>query len=366
MTFHGGNVLSSTVTYAIFWGSRWSTDPTFVGDKISGMTSFFQGIGNTGYLNILHEYSLAITPQSTWMGYYVDAGREPPQGEPGTQGVQNEVCAVLGDHQVTPRSDAVYVVYDTATSQPLGYDGWHNHGTCQGTPIYFALVLNTDWYNRTGDNGSYHSIRTASLADVSAHEMAETISDPSLNAWYTQNLSGEVADKCNGSYATANPYVTFSNGSNWKIQGEWSNDANTNSYGFANGNTNPVEYGCVTNRVQVGPVAISGALSGSNPAVSWTAPAISYGTASNTVCTLYRTTLVNLNYVDQDDPISTNCQTSPMVDLNRTVVRYNGTTGPGPHYDQVWYYMIATNQHVTSVSSRVYFTCGALGHGCGQ
>jgi hypothetical protein len=40
MTFHGGTVLTTTTTQAIFWGSSWATN---AGDKISGMDSWYEG-----------------------------------------------------------------------------------------------------------------------------------------------------------------------------------------------------------------------------------------------------------------------------------------------------------------------------------
>src|SRR5437899_10152200 len=48
MTLHGGNVLGSNTTHAIWWGSQWNT-ASFAGDKITGMTAFFQGFGGSKY-----------------------------------------------------------------------------------------------------------------------------------------------------------------------------------------------------------------------------------------------------------------------------------------------------------------------------
>src|SRR4051812_39270021 len=45
MTLHGGNVIPASKTMAIFWGSSWTT-PSFAGDKITGLDTFFSGFGN--------------------------------------------------------------------------------------------------------------------------------------------------------------------------------------------------------------------------------------------------------------------------------------------------------------------------------
>ena len=367
MTFHSGNVMPSNVTYAIFWSAKWN-DQSFVGDKITGLTSFFQGLGGSKWLNVLREYPDNVnqmTTHSTWMTYYIDASSEPPAGDPGTGGAQNEICSVLNAHGVSPRTDAIYVLYDTATSQSFGYDGWHSYGTCGADTIRFAVVFNTDWYNRTGDPGTYHSIHTDNLADITAHEVAETINDPLITSWWAQQApNGEVGDKCNGSYNPTAPYVTLSNGSQWKIQGLWSNAANNANSGFANGNG---ELGCITHSdVVLGSFSVSGSLSGSAPVTTWTVPTVSNGDASDTRYTVYRSTSVGGTYVDENDPIATNYQGTEYLDLSRTVVGYNGTSNPGPHYDWVSYYIVASNGQTNQQTLTVYFKCGAFGKGCGQ
>lgn len=370
MTLHGGTIMPSTVTYAIFWGAPWITSQTFVGDKITGLTSFFQGLGGSQWLNTLRQYPDGVnsfTTHSSWMGYYTDSITEPPTGLlTGTQ-VLTEVCAVLTNHNVTPRSDAVYVVYDTAQSPSIGgnsvADGQHFSGSCNQVTIKFAIIYNPTNHTRTNDT-RYHSQITSDLADITAHEFAETVNDPLLNAWYTLDTSGEVGDKCNLAYSPTNPYVTLSNGSIWKIQGLWSNSANDANTGYTNLNG---ENGCVMgSAVVVGSITISGTLSGSNPVASWTVPTVSNGDAGDTRYSLYRWTSVGGTYIDADDPIATNYQGTTYLDLSRTVVGYNGTSNPGPHYDWVAYQVVASNGQTNQQSQTIYFKCGAFGKGCGQ
>ena len=107
--------------------------------------------------------------------------------------------------------------------------------------MQFAFFFNLD-----GDPGcdpqdtsGRHSQGLAALANVSGHEISEARSDPRLNAWYDSS-GAENADKCAWSFGT--PLVTFSNNSQWKIQGNWSNRAYDASTGYANRNG---EKGCI-------------------------------------------------------------------------------------------------------------------------
>jgi hypothetical protein len=77
-----------------------------------------------------------------------------------------------------------------------------------------------------------HSQGLAALANVSGHELSEALTDSHLNAW-TDASGAENSDKCAWAFGT--PLLSFSNGSEWKIQGNWSNAAfGSSSRGFEN------------------------------------------------------------------------------------------------------------------------------------
>jgi hypothetical protein len=82
------------------------------------------------------------------------------------------------------------------------------------------------------DPSTAHSQGLEALANVTGHELAEAMTDPaSPGAWYDQQ-GYENGDKCAWTFGA--PLLTFSNGSKWKIQGEWSNAAYTAGTGYAN------------------------------------------------------------------------------------------------------------------------------------
>jgi hypothetical protein len=364
ITWHSGPVMPTSVTYAIFWGASWNNDPAFYADKKEGIATLLSGLGGTGYWNTLTEYydnTGGIQNQTTYMGSFVDANTSPPGGIPDSVTLLNEVCSVLAANAVTARTDAVYLLYST---QPATlYRGFHmwaqSPSECGGTEIRIAYLWDLDALQET-PAGS-HSPGLADLADASTHELAETVTDPLGTAWFADGNEGEISDKCNLTYNPSNNFVTLANGSVWALQGQWSNGANNAGAGFANGNT-PAEYGCVTNRVNVGSVTMSGTMSGSQPVAEWTAPAITYGDPNATTYTVHRLISIGGNITEDD---WSGYQGTEWMDGNLVVQSYNGSTNPGPHYDWVEYYVDATNTYISRTSGRVYFKCGPFNGGCG-
>jgi hypothetical protein len=244
MSEHSGSVLWHTNTYAIFVGSAWNTDPTFTGDKITSIQSFFQGFGGSYYANTVTEYR-GTGNQSTLAGTFVDNGT-PPNGSPYATSVGTYVCNFLAPHGLSPDWYAVYTVYSTDPPYDIGGGyvalGWHGATSCGGVTIHFAMVFNMDGWGLVTDTQHYHSDNAAELANTTAHELAEIITDASPgNGWYAQNTGGEIGDKCNFTFGPS-PYVTLTNGSVFKLQGEWSNQAYQDGTGFPNINN---EHGCV-------------------------------------------------------------------------------------------------------------------------
>src|SRR5437660_6136409 len=81
MTGHGGDLMLASKTYAIYWGGDWNT-PAFAGDKITGLTSFFQGWGGSAYAGALTEYggqNGQVTTASTYVGSVIDPMNAPTE-----------------------------------------------------------------------------------------------------------------------------------------------------------------------------------------------------------------------------------------------------------------------------------------------
>lgn len=229
MTYHGGKIMPNAVTQAIFWGTSWGT---YSGDKITGMDQWYIGFNGSNYAGTSDEYTGTngkVTSSTSYLGHIVDTSKS--TGGNNTTTILNEVCKL-----VTPDSsgNGYYAVYTDTPRGSAGYCAWHSYGTCGGKPLQFAFFfkLDGDAGCDPGDTSGLHSQGLAAISNVSGHELSEARSDPANpGAWY--DSSGEEnGDKCAWTFGA--PLVTFSNGSSWKIQGEWSNAAYTAGTGYAN------------------------------------------------------------------------------------------------------------------------------------
>jgi hypothetical protein len=229
MTYHGGVIMPTANVTAIYWGPSW-TSP---GDKISGMTSWYQGFSNSNYAKTSDEYTGSngqVGPSTSYAGQYVDTS---------TAGNGNNTSAILAEvcKEITspdPSGNGYYPVYVDKTRGSNGYCAYHSVGTCHGIRVQFGFFfkLDGDAGCDPGDTSGLHSQGLAAIANVSGHELSEARTDPANpGAWY--DSSGEEnGDKCAWTFNV--PLVTFSNGTKWKIQGEWSNAAYTAGTGYPN------------------------------------------------------------------------------------------------------------------------------------
>jgi hypothetical protein len=242
MTYHGGKIMTSFVSKAIFWGSSWGS---YTGDKMTGMDSYYSGFGNSNYEKTTNEYTGTnggAGNGGTHQGHIVDTSAASGGGNTGT--ILAEVCKQVsaGAINVDPGGNGYYPVYTDVPRGSAGYCAWHASGTCAasgGTVLQFAFFwkLDGDAGCDPADTSGQHSQGLAAIANVSGHELAEARSDPSTTsatgagAWY-DSQGAENGDKCAWTFNV--PLVTFSNSSEWKIQGEWSNKAYNTGTGYPN------------------------------------------------------------------------------------------------------------------------------------
>jgi hypothetical protein len=239
MTAHGGTVLTSNKTKAIFWGSEWSS-AAFAGDKITGLDSFFSGFGNSNYAGDSTEYAGTngqVTKSSTYLGHTLDTTAAPTKAL-STSSAVAEGCKITNN---SPDPNALYLIYTSTGAGHVSYCAWHSWGSCSnGAPIQVAYMPNLDGIAGCDpqDTWTNHSQGLAALANVTAHELSETITDPRGAGWFDSS-GAENGDKCAWSF---NNVVTLSNNSQWKLQMEWSNAAFTAGNGFLNRSGQP---GCL-------------------------------------------------------------------------------------------------------------------------
>jgi hypothetical protein len=239
LTYHNGALLVTNKSYAIFWGTQWSNP----GDKITGMESFFQGWGGSNYAGLQTEYNNAsgafISAAHTYLGKTIDLSAAPNRALQVSDAV-NKACSASGQN---PDPSAVYFIFTGTGAGNVGYCAWHSWGSCSnGKPVQVAYMPNIDGVAGCDPQDTYgtgHSQGLAAVANVTAHELAEAITDPRGAGWFAGSGSGENGDKCAWTFTGA---VTLGNGTTWKLQQEWSNVAFKAGTGNPNRNG---EKGCL-------------------------------------------------------------------------------------------------------------------------
>jgi hypothetical protein len=222
LTYHNGPVIKASKVQAIFWGSQWN-NASFAGDVISGLDQMYAGWGGSRYNGLNTEYGDGtgkITSASTYLGHIID-GSAAPSGELSTAQAVAKACSASGQN---PDPNALYIIYTPTFPSNTGYCAWHTWGNCSnGKPVQAAYEPNPKGVAGCdpGDAQTGHSQMLASLANTSAHELAETETDPRGTGWWDRQ-GNENADKCAWQFSTN---VVLADSSAWKIQKNWSNAA---------------------------------------------------------------------------------------------------------------------------------------------
>jgi hypothetical protein len=214
---HGGPVRSASHAYFVWWGTQ--TD--FPADAKAGLESIAQGMNGSGYLGIMNQYMRGAGISTAYVSAANDTSA-PPSGSPSVSTIVNEACQAINANGWATDSNALYTVVTSNFPGNVNFCAWHSHGTCNGKDIQVAYLPNTTGIAGCDPGNNFscnlYSQGTRSLANVYAHEFAEAITDPDLNAWYDRGGS-EIGDKCSWTFSAC---VVLSNGK-WQLQREWSN-----------------------------------------------------------------------------------------------------------------------------------------------
>jgi len=135
MTYHGGVIMPSTVSEAIFWGPSWSNS-SFVGDKITGLDSWYSGFSNSNYAKTSDEYTGSngqVGPSVTHNGHLVDTSTA--SNGSSTSAIVAEACKEI----TNPVLDGYYPVYVDIKRGNAGYCAYHTFGSCKGVTVQVAF-----------------------------------------------------------------------------------------------------------------------------------------------------------------------------------------------------------------------------------
>jgi hypothetical protein len=215
---NGGPVQTAPVIYVVYWG--WGSDPN--GEQVY-LNDFLSTVGGNPWLNTVVQYSAAGNPTNLYGGSWSDPSAIPTQ--PTDAQIQSEALAAV-HHFGLGTSVNIQIVVATPTGHSTagfgiagGFCAYHGKIAAYPNVTYTNLPYMTDAGSACGANLVNGPLDGVSI--VEGHELAESITDPLLNAW--KDASGnEIGDKC----AWTNLADITTTLGKFAVQPLWSNAAN--------------------------------------------------------------------------------------------------------------------------------------------
>jgi hypothetical protein len=267
MTWHGGTIMPTSTTYAIFWlpaGVHYepttgvpATDDANDTRYENLIIRYFQDVGGSDLYSTAVQYAGsngAITNSSTFGGSFVDTTAYPHAGttaDPLTkQNLQDRVEAVRSAQNWPRGLNAEYFIFTGFGIQsctPSGscsgsqYCAYHSFYDSDGTNVIWANMPDVKSlrspsvcadFNVNGDSYADTEISIVShehLEAVTDPEPTQSTDDPPVygGGWYddVDHFAGENGDKCAYTFGITNDIGAniYMNGNPYKVQREWSN-----------------------------------------------------------------------------------------------------------------------------------------------
>jgi hypothetical protein len=254
LSYYGGPVISNVQVIVVYWGANVNSE------IIAKIPSFYEGVTDSAYFDMLSEYSTDVTPvgggsgtnQSIGRGSFVQAttitpaiGDCPPTCNLSDSEIQTELIGQINaGHLPGPEYDnagndnteyAIYFPPGANITDPAGNGSCVSggfcayHGTATYNSKYLAYGIFPDFFSpssgcSSGCGSSPDEFQN--LTSVSSHEMAEAVTDIAVGdagslapplAWY-DTRNGEIGDICNAQQSSVStPVGTYT------VQKLWSN-----------------------------------------------------------------------------------------------------------------------------------------------
>jgi hypothetical protein len=216
---HGGPVQSTPHVYVDFWGS-WGTTGDPNGER-SYLTNFLEGVCGTSWLSTVAQYgggwrcNLLV---ATWNDN-VTIPSHPTDSQ-----IQAE-AANADTHFAAGTSANVEIVVATPHGHSTSGFGtqwcaYHGAVSSRHNITYTNLPYQSDAGFSCGEGSVNNPGTLDGVSIVEGHEMAESITDPLLNAWYDSS-GQEIGDKC----AWINLKNISTSHGTFPVQPLWSNSA---------------------------------------------------------------------------------------------------------------------------------------------
>jgi hypothetical protein len=243
LVYHGGPVLHTNRTVAIYWGpssSFGSGYQTTINQYFSDVAAASGTNGNVySVLNQYYDGLGGISYSSSAGGSITDTSSPPNDCSDNV----SQTTSCVSDAQIraevaarvpTPDPNTVYFVftgkgvgscYNSSTCAFSYYCAYHSSFSSGGHSYLYANQPYADTVPSACDAGYHPNGNDADATiNVTSHEHRESINDPFGNAWY-DHRGQEGSDKCAWNFgALSGPdYNQTINGHNYILQQEWSN-----------------------------------------------------------------------------------------------------------------------------------------------
>jgi uncharacterized membrane protein len=239
------------------------------------MNTFLEGLEGSDYLRIADQYMFGNKAHTRFGGNLFDPSAPPTEplalNAQGIDVMTPEVLKVLQDNGLKLDPTAIYMLFtsnfptDAAAQSYCAFHG--NTFSPDGTPFVLAYMTNpASALSECGTDSdplfspNNYSDATRAIANFTAHEFMETITDPNGDGWINAD-GAEIGDLCVIGYES---WVPLRN-SRWKIQTIWSNQAS----------------GCVQGAGRQ--ARLLGVFSNSRATTTFDIPAATYGTFSQSI-----------------------------------------------------------------------------------
>ncbi len=245
ITYHGGPVLAKGVNVYYIWYGNWSSN-----SAVSILTDFMNNLNGSPWLNIETTYYQTSGGVKTQIQNQVTLKKSVYDNYSRGKSLSDSSVSAIVQRAISTGalpldpSGVYFVLTSSDVSETSGfcsqYCGWHTYMTVSGKKIPYAFIgnaakcLNACAPQTTSPNGNAGA---DAMASVIAHELAEIMTDPYLNAWY-DNAGAENADKCAWTFGSTYRAPNGSSANmklgtrNYLIQQNWINKSPTGQCGL--------------------------------------------------------------------------------------------------------------------------------------
>jgi hypothetical protein len=204
--YHGGPIMPGPHNVYLIWYGLWGGN-----SATSILPDFISSLGGSPYFNTNINYT---DNGGNFVSNTVTLAGQSFDNELEGNVINDDSIIQIVDHAISNNlpsdPNGIYFVLtspDVDENEPdlvfcSQICGYHSRTTLDGTDIKYSFVGNPDKCLATNNSclemspSPNGNSAADAMASVMAHELNETVTDPDLNAWFHNNVGGEVGDLC--------------------------------------------------------------------------------------------------------------------------------------------------------------------------